>query len=192
MNRQERISLLAEENRRRKHMLSLRERYSDYLGYEVSDEQFLTVWPPAPPLNIGLPDSPRPEGLRTFQRFHLPEDFVEKSYGLCEEFGRRVEEERLMLQTHMHYTGVPGEDFFPWLAVDARVFSRILEWSRTRGGRRVCVCDTKVENGFCLRIGGGWGMDTEYEGHWTLEVFGERWALLAEEVFDFEVEPPTL
>lgn len=166
-------------------MRGLRERFAQQLGYEVSDSQFVTVEPKRPPLNLGVPDSSRPEGLRTFQRFHLPGDFVEQHHELFVAFGGRVAGEKLLLETGMGYSGVPGEDYFPWLEVDARVFSRLLERSRERDELWFCVCDAEVENGFCLRGGTGWGMDTEYRGHWTLEVFGERWAALAEEMFDF-------
>lgn len=170
-------------------MSSLQERFSRALGYEVSDDQFLTVKPGASPLNVGVPDSSRPGGLRTFARFHLPGDFVEKNHEPLEAFGGRVGDGRLLLETLMWHSGVPGEELFPWLEVDARVFSLILEWSRSGGpwrdGLWLCVCDPKIENGFCLREGTDWGMDTEFEGKWTLEVFGEKWVPIAEDMFKF-------
>lgn len=169
-------------------MRKLRERYSDALGYEVSDEQFKTAEAGIWPLRIGDPNMPRPEGMRTFQRFHQPEGFVEQNHGLFELFGRRAVEGKLLMMTNMSYWGVPGEDFFYWIEVDGRVFSRILDWSR--GGELwsalpLSLCDPKVENGFHLREGTNWGMDPEYKGRWTFEVFGEDWVRVAEEVFDF-------
>jgi hypothetical protein len=188
MSRQERIEFLAAENRRRRHMRSLRERFSGALGYEVSDENFLTE-PGGPPVNIGIPNSSRPVRLRTFQRFHQPGDFVEKHHEPLEAFGRRVGDGKLLMLTLMWYSGLQGENYARWLEVDASVFSLILEWSRGGGpwrdGLWLCVCDPKVENGFCLREGTNWGMDTEYEDHWTLEVFGEKWVPIAENLFEF-------
>lgn len=170
-------------------MRSLRERFSRALGYEVSDENFLTVKNGTPPLNIGLPHSSRPEGLRTFQRFHQPRDFVEKNHEALAAFGGRVGGGRLLLETLMGYSGEPGHDYFPWLEIDARVFTRILEWSRGGGpwggGLWLCVCDPRVENGFCLREATDDGMDTEYDDLWTLEVFGDKWVPIAEDVFGF-------
>jgi hypothetical protein len=150
------------------------------LGGEVSEQQFFTYDAGQRPIFLGVSSMPRPDDVRVFLRYHLPEDFVEKNHRIFEAFGERIGEEAVLLETK--------DGSFPWLKVEAGVFSRLLEWSREQESWWrfwFCVCDLKVENGFCLREGTNYGGDPEIEGQWTIEVFGEKWVTIAEAIFEF-------
>lgn len=180
MNQKERITFLAEENTKRNTLRSLRERFSHSLGGEVSEQMFFTYDAGQRPIFLGVSSMPRPDDVRVFLRYHLPEDFVEKNHRIIEAFGERIGEEAVLLETK--------DGSFPWLKVEAGVFSRLLEWSREQESwwrLWFCVCDLKVENGFCLREGTNYGGDPEIEGQWTIEVFGEKWVTIAEAIFEF-------
>ena len=193
MSRLERIKFLAEENRKRTHLRFLRERFTRALGREVSDHDFLPYdFDRLRPAGVGSHSMLRPEGVPEFLRYHLEGDFVEKNCNLIEAFGACLAGRTLLLETR------DAGAYFPWLRVGADIFSdlparfpKTRAWSRwsdddTPWGRWVwfCVCDTEVKNGFCLREGTNWGMDDEYEGYWTLNVFGDVWAEMAEDLFD--------